>query len=109
MEFVDNYLLRSNQRLWPVTANDKLVGAVNIFQISHLPTENRATLSLEDVMSSIETMEYLEPATRAKDAINTLIKAGDEPMLVVRDGKVKGLVQHADVVKWMALHQLPGA
>ena len=108
-EFVDNYLLRSNQRLWPVSANEKLVGALNLFQISHLPIENRANLKLGGVMSSIETMECLEPTTRAKDAINTLIKAGDEPMLVVKDGKAIGLVQHADVVKWMALHQLPGA
>jgi predicted transcriptional regulator len=50
-------------------------------------------------------MDSLEPTCSAKDAIDTLIKAGDEPMLVVHDGKVLGLVQHADIVRWMALHQ----
>lgn len=108
-EFVDNYLLRSNQRLWPVTTDGKLAGAVNLFQISNFPQENRAKLTVGDVMSTMESMDFLEPGTRAKDAITTLIKAGDEPMLVVQDGKVLGLVQHADIVKWLALHQMPSS
>jgi Zn-dependent protease len=108
-EFVDNYLLRSSQRLWPVTVGGKLTGAISLSQVGHLPEKNRANLTLGEAMSPIETIECLEPTTRAKDAINTLIKAGDEPMLVVRDGKVLGLVQHADVVKWLALHQMPAS
>lgn len=108
-EFIDNYLLRSNQRLWPVTVNKKLAGAVSISQIYHLPIENRAFLTLREAMNPIESMNFLEPKCSAKDAIDTLIKAGDETMLVVEDGKVQGLVQHADIVKWMALHQLPAS
>lgn len=60
-------------------------------------------------MSPLESMSTLEPEVSAKDAIDTLIKAGDEPMLVVRGKEVQGLVQHADVVKWMALHRLPAS
>lgn len=102
-EFVDNYLLRSNQRLWPVTGDNKLLGTISLSQIRHLPAENRARLTLGEVISSIESIDYLEPESRAKVAINALVKAGDEPMLVVRDGKVLGLVQHSDIVKWMSL------
>jgi len=103
-EFIDNYVLRSNQRLWPVSANKTLVGAISISQINHLPS-NRADLTLGDAMSPIESLVFLEPKTKAKEAINTLIEAGDEVMLVVEDGEILGLVQHADIVKWMALHQ----
>lgn len=103
-KFIDNYVLRSNQRLWPVTANNTLVGAISISQINHLPS-NRADLTLGDAMSPIESLVFLEPKTKAKEAINTLIEAGDEVMLVVENGEILGLVQHADIVKWMALHQ----
>ena len=104
-EFVDNYLLRSNQRLWPVTVDGRLAGTISLSQVSLFPSEKRTRVTLEDTMSTLESMDTLEPTCSAKDAIDTLIKAGDEPMLVVHDGKVLGLVQHADIVRWMALHQ----
>jgi len=108
-QFVDNYLLRSNQRLWPVTVDSKLVGAISLSQISHLPKGNWTLLTLGEAMSPLESMNTLDPQSSAKDAINTLILAGDEPMLVARDKEVVGLVQHADIMKWMALHQSPSS
>lgn len=108
-QFVDNYLLRSNQRLWPVTLDSKLVGAISLSQISHLPKTNWTLLTLGEAMSLVESMDILDPKSSAKDAVNTLIQAGDEPMLVARDKEVVGLVQHADIMKWMALHQLPSS
>lgn len=108
-EFIDNFLLRSNQRLWPVTVDNKFAGAVSLSQLGHLPREKWAHLSLEDVMSNAETMVVLDPKCSVTDAIDTLMKAGDEPILVVRDGQVLGIAQHADIIKWMAFHQLPAA
>ncbi len=105
-EFVDNYLLRSSQRLWPVTRNEKLAGIVSLAQINQVAPENRIHLTLGETMSPIEEIDYLEPQTRASDAINILVKAGDEPMLVVANEKVQGLVQQADILKWLALHQI---
>jgi len=57
-------------------------------------------------MSAVEDIDWLEPQTQAKDAINILVKAGDEPILVVENEKVLGLVQHSDIVKWLSLHQM---
>ena len=108
-EFVDNYLLRSSQRLWPVTADNRLVGAVSLSQISQLPAKNRAILTLGEAMSPLESMSYLEPKVSAKKAIDTLLMSSDEPMLVIRGGELLGLVQHSDIVKWMALHRMPAS
>jgi Zn-dependent protease len=105
-EFVDNYLLRSSQRLWPVTRGGKLAGSISLARINHLPAENRAHLTLAEAMSAVEDIDWLEPQTQAKDAINILVKAGDEPILVVENEKVLGLVQHSDIVKWLSLHQM---
>ena len=104
-EFINNYLLRSNQKLWPVINDGKLVGAISLSQINHIPSGNRTSLKLRDAMSPIESMNFLEPTSRVKDAIDTLVKAGDEPMLVVSDSMALGMIQHADIVKWMALHE----
>jgi len=105
-EFIDNYLLRSSQRLWPVTRAGKLAGTISLARINHLPAGNRTHLTLGEAMSSIEDIDCLEPQTKAKDAINILVKAGDEPILVVQNEKVLGLVQHSDIVKWLSLHQI---
>ena len=108
-EFVDSYLLRSNQRLWPVTMDNKLAGAVSLSHISRIPKQNWSHLNLGEAMNSLESIDTLEPSCSVKDAIDALTKAGDEPMLVVRDRQVLGLVQHADIMKWMAFHQLSPA
>jgi len=106
--FIDDFLLRSNQRLWPVTSNDKLAGVVSLSQISQLPLANRVRLTLADVMTPAASINCLEPDCRARDAIDTLIKTGDEPMLVVSGARVLGLIQHADIVKWIAFHNFHG-
>lgn len=105
-QFVDDYLLRSAQRLWPVTIDNKLAGAISLTQVSQIPKQNWIRLTLGEAMSALESMSTVQPGTNAKDAIDTLTKAGDEPMLVVRDGAVLGLVQQADIMKWMALHRM---
>lgn len=104
-EFVDNYLLRSGQRLWPVTRNGKLAGTIGLAQVNHLPTENRSHLTLGETMRTLDHIDYLEPQTRANDAVNILVRAGDEPILVVENEKVLGLVQQSDIARWMLLHQ----
>lgn len=105
-QFVDDYLLRSAQRLWPVTIDNKLAGAISLTQVSQIPKQSWTRLTLGEAMSALESMSTVQPGTNAKDAIDTLTKAGDEPMLVVRDGTVLGLVQQADIMKWMALHRM---
>lgn len=102
-EFVDQYLLRSTQVVWPVMENDRLLGIASLTRITGLQAEQRGGKTVRDVMVPANAMDSLDPDTSAREAIQRLSRAGDEPLPVVSAGKVVGLLQHSDVFKWMAL------
>ncbi|MDT8409554.1 MAG: site-2 protease family protein [Wenzhouxiangellaceae bacterium] len=103
-DFVERHLLRSSQVLWPVVDGEQLKGIVSLNDVAELSGEERQDKSVKDVMRPLDSIDYLEPDSRAHDALRRLAGAGDEPMPVIRDGKVCGLIQHRDLVKWMSLH-----
>jgi Zn-dependent protease len=105
-EFIDNHLLRSNQRLWPVMENNNLLGTVSLSQLSQITPTDREHLDLRKVIIPVESLNTLAPDTMARDAIKLLMESADEPVLVLKNNTVQGLVQHEDIVKWLTLHEV---
>lgn len=102
-EFVDQYLLRSTQELWPVLDNDELVGMVTLGRVTELPAEQRGARTVRDVTVPVATMDSLDADESAREAMQRLSRGGDEALPVVRSGRVVGLLKHSDVLKWMSL------
>lgn len=105
-EFVDQCLLRSPQTIWPVVEDGRLQGIVALSAVKQLPEDERRSKSVRDVMTPLDSVDYLEPDTGATDALQSLVRAGDEPLPVIRDGRMVGLIQHGDILRWMSLHDL---
>lgn len=104
-DFVDNYLLRSSQRTWPVVSDGDLQGFITLKNVTDIPQPERAGKSVGDVMQGLDGIEYLEPHIQARDAVKKLLRSDDESLPVIRGGKVVGLIQHGDILKWMTLHR----
>lgn len=104
--FVDRYLLRSTQQLWPVEAGERCTGVVSLKDVVELPEEERRSKTVGDVMRQIESVLALSPESGARDAFQQLAGAEDEPLPVIENGRVVGLIQRGDIVKWMSLHDL---
>lgn len=103
-EFIDEFLLKSNQRLWPVTSAGRLVGFAGLETIQEIDPKERDRLRIRDVMRT--DLEELTLSANA-DAMKALerLSLADTPMAVMRDGQVLGLVAQEDVMKWLALHR----
>lgn len=103
-EFVDDYLLKSNQRLWPVTEDGELAGFASLEIIQNLAAGERESYRLRDIMqTNIDDMTVDADA----DAMKALegLSLRDTPMAVIRGDEVVGLVAQDDVLKWLTLHQ----
>lgn len=101
--FIDDYLLRSSQRLWPVTSGDRLVGFASLETIRDIEPAERGGRRLRDVMRT-DLDELTVPATAdAMKAMERMSRDG-MPKAVVRGDEVVGLLSQEDMVKWLTLH-----
>jgi predicted transcriptional regulator len=104
-DFVENYLLRSNQLLWPVTDGQQVLGLVAIANVADIPLIERSQRSVGEVMSLLSNMPVIDAGALATQALGPLFAAGDAPVGVVRDGQFVGLVRGSDVLRWITLHR----
>lgn len=101
--FIDDYLLRSSQLVWPVTEAGRDLGIMTIERLHALPAAGREGRTVGDVMQPIDEVTTVTAGTPAPDALRHLADNA-APVPVLRDGSIVGLIHHADVLKWLALH-----
>jgi len=104
-EFIDRYLLRSTQILWPVEGPAGVVGAVSLEDVASIPMHDRRRITVRDVMAPLSKLRVLDGEAMASDALTALAQAGDRPVAVVSGQSVVGLVRASDILKWVMLHQ----
>jgi len=104
-DFIENYLLRSIQLLWPVMDGGRVAGLVSLQDVADIPMAERQRRRVTEVMSELARTPVLEADALATRALNALLAAGDSPVAVVRDGQIVGLVRGQDVLRWVTLHR----
>lgn len=103
--FTDDYLLRSHQQLWPVVRDEDLLGVISIAELRPLSPAARAGMSVREAMRPLADTAVLDPRTSAGEAFADLGRHMDQPLPVVANGRILGLIGHADIVRWLSLHE----
>jgi Zn-dependent protease len=102
--FLEERLLRSGQLVWPVVEDERVVGVVSFDDVSkHLDTD-RGRYTVADAMQLIE--ESVPPDLAGRDALQILLRSEHDPVPVIDDGRIVGMLYRADIMRWLALHQL---
>jgi Zn-dependent protease len=103
---VQNKVLHSDQRVFPVVWQQQLLGAINVQALSRLSEADWDTTA-ERVMTPRSELELLSPNMDATQALRR-INAGDtEEMPVVEGRELRGMVRRQDLLRWLSLHLDP--
>jgi Zn-dependent protease len=105
--FVSNFLLRSDQRAFPVLEEERLAGLVCQRDVERLPSAQRHATSVRDVMKPVDQVVVAHASDDAFDVLNLLAQQDINQVLVVEGSRVAGLVRRADILRWLALHGSP--
>ncbi|HSG65449.1 MAG TPA: CBS domain-containing protein, partial [Gammaproteobacteria bacterium] len=102
-EFIDRKLLRSDQIAWPVLRQGRPIGLIGLGSIRAALAQGRDSLSVAEAAEPIG--ETIGPNEHGRDALRLLGQVRQDPIAVLDDGQIVGLLFHADLMRWLLLHQ----
>jgi Zn-dependent protease/predicted transcriptional regulator len=101
---VDEHLMPSGQRTFPVEEGGRFVGLVSLRDLHGLGRHAWETASVRQVMTPVERLVTVSPRVPAIDALSLLNRRDVNQLPVVDGGHLVGFVRREDVLKWLALH-----
>lgn len=108
-ELVEEHIMKSDQRVFPVLESGRLVGLVGIDEARAVPRGARATQRVREVMTPAERLPTVAPGEDSAQALRKLSRFATVP--VVERGELRGLLRREDIAKWLLLRSdtpLPG-
>lgn len=100
---VSEYIMRRDQRAFPVIENDALLGLVSIADIRALPRERWSEAQVAHIMTPTRKLVFVSPQDSAMEALQRLSAQGVNQLPVIEGSQLRGLVRREDILKWVAL------
>lgn len=101
---VDEHLLPSGQRSFPVEDRERLVGIVSLSDVRKHHRDNWDRITVGEIMTPAESVVTVSSQQDAFEALELLASRNLNQLPVVADGRVVGLLRREDLLTWLALH-----
>ncbi len=101
-ELVRDYIMGSDQRVFPVMRGGSLEGLITLTDIREVPEAARGETRVGDAMTPAGSLVTLGPDVASADALQQLSTRGINQIPIVADGRLVGLVRREDIVKWLS-------
>ncbi|NIP47938.1 MAG: CBS domain-containing protein [Gammaproteobacteria bacterium] len=101
---IDERLMRSDQRAFPVIDDGHLLGLVCLHDIRRTPREAWPATRVGDIMTPAERLASIGTDTDAAQALQRLSREGVNQLPVIDHGRLVGLIQREDILKWLSLY-----
>jgi len=103
---VDEHLLGSSQRAFPVIEEGRLRGLVCLDDVRKLDRDRWGDTRVAEIMTDVEMLHVLGADAKASDALSLLAERGVNQLPVVDAGRLLGLVTREDILKWLSLSRV---
>lgn len=102
--FVDDYLMKTDQRAYPVVVGQDLVGLARLSDVRKIPREKWPWTRVSDVMTPRESLSTVPATMTAAEAAQLLAQQGGGELPVLSDEEFVGLLEQQDILRWITLH-----
>lgn len=100
---VYDYIMGSDQRAFPVTRAENLVGLVCLEDVRKVPRQEWDTTRVREIMTTSDQLEIVEPRQDVSDVIQQIARREVSQMPVVEDGRMVGMLLEKDISRWLQL------
>ncbi|ABA57519.1 site-2 protease family protein [Nitrosococcus oceani] len=101
---VEEHLMRSDQRAFPVEENNRLAGIISIPDIRKISREKWSQTTIGELMTPVRKVALTSPKGGAAEALFILARRNINQLPVVENGQIRGLIRREDLLKWLSLH-----
>lgn len=104
-QLVDDYFYRYFHKAFPVVRGGELVGCVRLEDVSKLPRERWQSSQVGDILTDDAARQMVEPDTPVWDALNLMNEHKVSRLMVVRNGKLAGILTMRDLMQFMVIRR----
>jgi Zn-dependent protease/CBS domain-containing protein len=97
-EFVHDYLLRYDYAVFPVTEDDNLLGTITVNEVRNVPRDHWQTVTVRELAKPVDQDKIIDENDDAFDALTHMASGDDRRLLVMHEGKLKGMVTQDSIV-----------
>ncbi|QBQ55482.1 site-2 protease family protein [Nitrosococcus wardiae] len=102
--FVDEHLMRTDQRAFPVEENNRLAGMVCLPDVRKISREVWTSTTIRDIMTPASEIALISPEKDAAEALFTLAHRNVNQLPVVERDRIRGLIRREDLLKWLSIY-----
>jgi CBS domain-containing protein len=100
---VDDYMLKTDERAFPVVDGTRLLGLVCMEDVRRVPREAWDTTPVNQIMTPASELATVAPRDDAANALQKLGQRDVRQVPVVDNGQVVGMLRRRDVLRWLQL------
>lgn len=101
---VDEHMMASGQRAFPVTEDGRLEGLLSLGDLNRRERSRWPDSPVSAIMTPAAELVTVTPDQDAASAMEQLTRHEFDQLPVVRDGRLEGLLRRRDVLRWLSLH-----
>ncbi len=102
-ELVEDHVYRHHFKMFPVTEDGNLVGCVTTRKVKEIPREQWSRHTVGQVAEPCSEENSISPSTGALEALQKMTRDGRSRLLVVEDGRLRGVISLKDVSRLISL------
>jgi Zn-dependent protease/predicted transcriptional regulator len=101
---VEEYLMQSDQRAYPVVEGGRLLGLVCLRDVRKVPRDEWERTRVEGIMTPASRLAVVSPDDDAVKAMTALSQRHINQLPVVDHDRVRGVIRREDIRKWITLY-----
>lgn len=105
---IDEYLMTSGQRAFPVEADGRLVGMISLGDLQKYKRDQWHDVTAGDAMTPATELATVGPDVSALRALEIITRRDLAQLPVVEGESLLGLLRREDILKWLSLHTAMG-
>jgi len=100
---VDDYVMRNEDRAFPVVDGDRLMGLVCLEDVQKVPRQAWDTTLVSQIMTPASQLDQVSPREDVSEALTKLTRRDTSQLPVLEGGHLVGMLRQRDVMRWLQL------